>query len=576
MVKVTPSNMLIGLAGWAIFVSQPVHADNQFSIHDQQQKKQQQYQQQQQQALEQRLEAKAPTVRLLDDTSSVSNLKFPKESPCFVIHQVMLSGQEDLPHWLPLQRLADQANGHCLGSQGINLLMGNIQDRLVSHGWVTSRVLAPQQDLRGGELKLVVLAGKIHQITRTSESNHYATLYTAIPAHEGNLFDLRDMEQGLENLQRLPTVQAKMELVPAAKPGESDIVIHRQQSRYWRVGSWVDDSGNKSTGRYQGGLMLALDNPTSLSDLFYVTASRDLGFAGKKNTKNYSVHYSVPFGYWQFGVTGSHYTYAQTVPLYGSGDTLYRGEGNSFITQLSRVLHRNATSKTTATYEVRLRQSKNFLGKAKIAPQERHTTDWKLGLNHRHYLGTAILDAGVSYQRGTRWFGAQPAFEEWRSGDDHSTALTKILQWSVDLEIPFSISDQSFRYQAKYLRQMSNTQLTSQDQFSIGNRWNIRGFDGERSLSADRGWYLRNTLAWKVPLPSQELYLGGDYGEVDGRGMDGHPLIGRHLAGGVVGMRGNLSIANISYDFSVGTPFSKPDGFKTGYTNVNFSVNWNY
>jgi hemolysin activation/secretion protein len=565
--------MLIGLAGWAVFAFQPAHAEDQPVTHQQRQK--QQYQQQKQQALEQRLEANAPTVRLLDDVPSASVLKFPKEFPCFVIHQVTLSGQDDLPPWVSLQRLADQANGQCLGSQGINLLMGNMQDRLVSHGWVTSRVLAPQQDLRDGELKLVVLAGKIHQITKSPESNHYATLYTAIPAHKGNLLDLRDIEQGLENLQRLPTVQAKMELVPAAKPGESDIVIHRQQSRYWRLGAWIDDSGNKSTGRYQSGLMFALDNPASLSDLFYVTASRDLGFAGQKSTKNYSAHYSVPFGYWQFGVTGSHYTYAQTVAGY-RGDELYRGEGKSLSTQLNRILHRNATSKTTVTYEVSLRENKNFIGKVKVDSQERHTSDWKLKLDHRHYFGTAALDVDVSYQRGTRWFGAQPAFEEWRLGNDHATALSKILQWSADLEVPFSIRNQSFRYQAKYLRQMSNTQLTPQDQFTIGNRWTVRGFDGERSLSADRGWFLQNTLAWKTPLPSQELYLGADYGEVGGRGMDGNPLIGRHLAGGVAGIRGNLNIANISYDFAVGTPLSKPDGFKTDHTNVNFSVNWNY
>ncbi|WP_331251359.1 MULTISPECIES: hypothetical protein [Photorhabdus] len=36
---------------------------------------------------------------------------FPKESPCFVIHHVTLSGREALPHWLLLQRLADLANG---------------------------------------------------------------------------------------------------------------------------------------------------------------------------------------------------------------------------------------------------------------------------------------------------------------------------------------------------------------------------------------------------------------------------------------------------------------------------------
>ncbi|CDL84699.1 hypothetical protein XSR1_50101 [Xenorhabdus szentirmaii DSM 16338] len=49
-------------------------------------------------------------------------------------------------------------------------------------------------------------------------------------------------------------------------------------------------------------------------------------------------------------------------------------------------------------------------------------------------------------------------------------------------------------------------------------------------------------------------------------------MVGNHLAGGVAGIRGNLNIANISYDFSVGTSFSKPQGFKTNHSNVNFSA----
>lgn len=36
-----------------------------------------------------------------------------------------------------------------------------------------------------------------------------------MPAREGELLDLRDIEQGLENLQRVPTVQAEMAIVPA-------------------------------------------------------------------------------------------------------------------------------------------------------------------------------------------------------------------------------------------------------------------------------------------------------------------------------------------------------------------------
>lgn len=53
-----------------------------------------------------------------------------------------------------------------------------------------------------------------------------------MPVREGEILDLRDIEQGLENLQRIPTVQAQMEIVPGDNPGESDIVIERIQSKF--------------------------------------------------------------------------------------------------------------------------------------------------------------------------------------------------------------------------------------------------------------------------------------------------------------------------------------------------------
>lgn len=43
-------------------------------------------------------------------------------------------------------------------------------------------------------------------------------------------------------------------------------------------------------------MMLAWDNPTSLSDLLYITASQDTLFSHDKGSTNYSGQYSVPFG----------------------------------------------------------------------------------------------------------------------------------------------------------------------------------------------------------------------------------------------------------------------------------------
>ncbi|CDL78967.1 ShlB/FhaC/HecB family hemolysin secretion/activation protein [Xenorhabdus cabanillasii] len=409
----------------------------------------------------------------------------------------------------------------------------------------------------------------------SDESDQYATLSTAMPARPGHVLDLRDIEQGLENLQRIPNVQASMELVPGEQPGESDIIIKRRQSRFWHVGGWMDNSGTKTTGQTQGGLMFALDNPTSLSDLLYLSLSRDLAFSQRKDSTNYTAHYSVPLGYWQLAVTGSQYHYMQTVPEL-NGDAKYRGKSRSLNAQLSRVLHRNASAKTTLTYGVTARETRNFIQQTEITNQKRRTSSWSLGLDHRHYLGAAVLDAGVRYQQGTRWFGALPANEERnaKSSPDYATAKAEIIQLSVALNTPFKLGNQSFRHLIEYQKQWSNTPLTPQDQFSIGNRWTVRGFDGERTLSADTGWVLRNTLSWQTPLPDQQLYLGADYGRVGGRHLD--RIIGRTLAGGVIGVKGTVRPANLAYDISVGTPFSKPDGFKTDNGHVTFSLNWQY
>jgi hemolysin activation/secretion protein len=99
--------------------------------------------------------------------------------------------------------------------------------------------------LKSGTLKLMIVPGYVRHVRLTEQSDDYIRLYSAFPAHEGNLLDLRDIEQGLENLQRLPTVEASMEIVPGDNPGESDIVITRKQAKMWRLGLSLDDSAPK-------------------------------------------------------------------------------------------------------------------------------------------------------------------------------------------------------------------------------------------------------------------------------------------------------------------------------------------
>ncbi|STD18283.1 Hemolysin activator protein precursor [Enterobacter asburiae] len=65
-------------------------------------------------------------------------------------------------------------------------------------------------------------------------------------------------------------------------------------------------------------------------------------------------------------------------------------------------------------------------------------------------------------------------------------------------------------YEPHFKQQTTPDRLTQPDKFTIGNRWTVRGFDGESSLYADKGWYLRNDINLNLPVWGMQPYIGAD------------------------------------------------------------------
>ncbi|MBB1241759.1 ShlB/FhaC/HecB family hemolysin secretion/activation protein, partial [Klebsiella pneumoniae] len=112
-------------------------------------------------------------------------------------------------------------------------------------------------------------------------TSRQATASNAVPVRRGDLLNLRDIEQALENFRRVPTVEADIQITPAegddARPGDSDVVIlWQQRSPPVRFSVSLDDAGSRATGKLQGAATLSLDSPLSWNDLFYINVSRDM------------------------------------------------------------------------------------------------------------------------------------------------------------------------------------------------------------------------------------------------------------------------------------------------------------
>lgn len=537
-------------------------------------------QQDRERALRQRLE---PSTNIrLDATSADAPARLPRdESPCFRISQIVLNGDQAERFVAALSAAdksadgeRDPAVGKCLGTRGINLVMARIQNAIMARGFVTTRVLAEAQDLSSGTLKLTVIPGRIRNIRFSDDTDARATKWNAVAARPGDVLNLRDIEQSLENFKRVPSADADIRIVPAegsdAKPGESDLIIAWQQALPFRLTVSADDSGSKTTGKYQAGLTLSYDHWWTLNDLFYLSLNQDLGGGdtGERGTRGFTAHYSVPFGYWLVGLTTSRNRYHQSVA--GATQTyMYSGESRNSEIRLSRVVYRDALRKTTLNLRGWSRASQNFIDDTEIEVQRRRMAGWDVGIAHREFIGSSTLDLNLNYRRGTGAMRSLPAPED---AFGEGTSRPQIVFADVQANVPFELAGQRLRYSANWRAQWNRTPLIPQDRFAIGGRYTVRGFDGENVLSAERGWLLRNDLGWALGQSGQELYLGIDYGQVGG--PSSATLAGKALSGAVVGLRG--AYRGLAYDVFIGQPLQKPAGFQTASTVTGFNLNWSF
>jgi hemolysin activation/secretion protein len=508
-------------------------------------------QQERDNAARQRQESRPEKLPSQGEAASQARLPL-KETPCFDIQNIQLvGGQAEKFNWVLNQLSGPDASdnplGQCLGAEGINIVLKRAQDALLAQGFVTSRVLAEPQDLKPGLLKLTLIPGRIRKIRFAEGTTARAFAGNAVPTKAGDILNLRDIE-----------------------PGYSDLVISYSQANPFRVSVSVDDSGSKGTGKYQGGLTVSYDNWWTINDLFYITFNRDLGGAdvGPRGTKGRTVHYSVPWGYWSFSGTASSSGYFQTVA--GANQSyVYSGVSANTEIKASRLVYRDAQRKITLATRGFQRKSNNFIDDTEVLVQQRKVGGWEASLGYKQYLGQASIDGNIAYKRGTGAFGSLVAPEE---AFGEGTSRFALVATDVNLTAPFTVGDIKFKLNSAWRSQLQRTPLTPQDRFSIGGRFSVRGFDGDSSLSAERGWTLRNEISTNIADSGQDIFLAVDHGHVAGPSSD--KLLGRNLTGYAVGLRG--AIKKLQYDLFVGAPISKPDGFKTASTTAGINLNFGF
>ena len=498
------------------------------------------------------------------DTPALPSSSLPAdENVRFPIAKVVLENESGRFYFL--RPIARDYEGRELSLKEINEAVGKMNHELMQRGFSTSRVVIPEQNLSEGMLRLVLQIGRIHAV-RFAEDSDILYTYNLFPFREGDVLNVRDIEQGLEQAKRLPSQDITVKLLPAQEPQMTDVLltVTRGKNVYGTIS--VDDSGLEDTGKLQWYTSVGVDQIFQRNDILRVGMNLDGAQDGyAKGTRGHNISYTIPYGAHTFTLSYQRSKYHQTVES-RPYDFISAGDTNISTFSWDVVLHRSSSTKTSMDIRLKKRNSHSFINDVELPIQAMHQTSMEIGFAERLYLQRNTLYFRLAHRFGLGWLGAQKE----KPYADAPKTLYRMWLLDVDFVHPFTFGHRPATFTTSFHGQwtMDDMRLYGVDMISMGNRYTVRGFDGETTLMGTNGWYLRNELSTQFPKQKAELYLGLDVGAVYGYGTEVYN--GHAIAGAAIGLRG--AVDTLSYDVFAAAPIIKPEGFHTPDVTYGFSL----
>ena len=485
----------------------------------------------------------------VDEADLKKNRTFRRGRQCVYFRKISIKGDPLLTK-PQHDSLVKELSRRCLGPEEIGYLLRKTTNFYVSRGYITTRVYIPNQNLNDGTFELQVIPGIIENIKFNEGKGYKSEIAMAFPGISGQYLNLRHIEQGLEQINRLQRNQARMRLLPGKKAGGSIILLDRVESKFWNASLGFSNSGSEASGEAVTSYSLGLDNLMLLNDSIKFTATRSLeGVISPDNfSKSLTSTLSIPLGYWTFSYYRSNSEY-QSI-----GGTLIKTKKTRTSTtediSLERNIYRSKTAKTTLSASSTRKDSEFLL--EDVAPEGSNPTTFstKLNISHSQLTSYGKLRVNAGYRFGTLE----------REGIITKDKLSDDLRWQkleggLNYSLPFKIAKQNFQFTTAYQQQYSKNILHPEEKLYVGGQYTVRGYKNN-SLSGDLGYYFRNEIHWYLtggapPTPQTSLWgspslsFAYDFGAVAANARSsttGH-LSGLGIGLSSYGRSGNYSLA---------------------------------
>ncbi len=454
---------------------------------------------------------------------------------CWPFTGLSLSGNQVVSN-ADLDVAVQSALRPCMGVADINRLLAVITRRYVDAGYPAARPYLASTPRPNEPLQVVIVEGFVESIALADPSLPLS-LRGAFPNMLGEPLHLPTLEQGLDQLNRLPAFTLSADLLPGDLPGGTRLVLQPQQvGTRWHVSGTLDNRASETVGRHRLGLKVGVDSPAHLNDALSIALSTALPGTGGQS-QALAMHYSVPYGPWTLGVMASRITYRSTPQTPGrpTGESRFQG------LNVNRMLWRNQRGLLGASLRLDQKHTLSHLYGRKTTLQSTRLSTLDVGLDLL-WLQDGLWNASLGLSQGLSSLGADaPAPTRQAPRPDFRKYRASLLYLRHGRPI-------DWRWQSSVNLQYSAERLPALEQFSLSDDTAVRGFR-QHYVAGATGALWRNTFSYPLWQPD---FLGVDLRAAAGldvgwsRHAQGEPS--QRLVGGALGLHLNLPHARLRLD----------------------------
>ena len=383
-----------------------------------------------------------------------------------------------------------------LSAKDMKNLLKDCRNFYLNKGFITTRVWIPKQNKSSSVLQVKVQMGRVSDILITNQKGWY--IKNSLLFKKNDVLNIRDIEQSLANLNRLSSQSYQVYLSPdSSQLGGS--IVRLQNSPASFVSGLISYTKPLNKSLYPDQLLLSVDQLIGIQDQWqlslsqhtsavsqYLLSGLSITFPFKRLLITTSVRYFKHTSLMQsVGQRYFHYFNAYQI---NSAEAKWQFFSLPKLSLLGHISYQN-------------KEKSRYLENTFLTQQHQLLNVLNTGVLLTFRLASSELTFNPQYRIGSMDF---PSVEN----NNLNTAYFTLWHGSVSYKSYFNIFNNRLGYELYGYGFYSKTQLNATEQFSLGDQYTVRGFDG--FIQGDKGYNFKMGLFKNIHyLLNPKIFIEG-------------------------------------------------------------------